>query len=131
MKITKEKGLILLGIFLTLTVSLSVSIMGRISDGFDISLFVRYVLVGLAGTIYAYILMLEKLNYALKVFYVGLGLSTLVLLFGLSQSNEGFKDLGTFLLWMMIMLGTIALGLVLEFIMHLYHKRKGTDSKTF
>ena len=125
MKTNREKALIVLGVFLTLTVSLSVSIMGRSPEAFDLVLFMRYALVGLLGALYSYVLLFARFNYALNVFYVGLVLSVLVVVFGFTKPNEAFADLGTLLMWIIVLLASVVLGLVYQLIMHFYNKKKG------
>lgn len=91
---------------------------------FDMTLVLRYGLVGLVLGIFFFILMHFKLYYGLIIFLIGYMLAFYLLLATYKDGVAGWGDLIGILSWMFVMGASIALSLAIEVIMMLVRKNK-------
>lgn len=83
----------------------------------------RYALIGIIVFAYGSIMNIKDLKGAVNILGLGVILSTLVL-FLMPKQAEVFSDLGAIIMWLMIMVGSLVIGVVYELIRFFYLKSK-------
>ena len=83
----------------------------------------RYALIGLIVFAYGSIMNIKDLRGAVNILGLGVVLSTLVL-FLMPKQAEVFSDLDAIIMWLMIMVGSLVIGVVYELIRFFYLKSK-------
>lgn len=97
--------------------SLSYSVIWIKNQSINLDIGLRYVFVALLTGGYAYLLLHFKLKYAFFIYLLFFSIATIYLVLVAFPINEGFRDLGMVLTWMI----TLGLGVVIGLLVQLIH----------
>lgn len=96
---------------LVISLSLSISIYTKIGQTLDAIIISRYILVGVIGFIFSFILRKYNQDLASNIFLLLSIISGLILFIQMPDSADGFAQLGAIIMWMMMMGLSIILAL--------------------